>query len=50
MLSLGSPCAKPGSPSRRAGPARLWKGLTLLPPQAKLPNLKEVDVRYTEAW
>lgn len=19
-------------------------------PQAKLPNLKEVDVRYTEAW
>lgn len=23
---------------------------SFLLPQAKLPNLKEVDVRYTEAW
>lgn len=30
------------------GPGR--NRILVAPPQAKLPNLKEVDVRYTEAW
>lgn len=49
-----------GTPSRQCGwsqalaaSAREWPTRdkdSYCPPQAKLPNLKEVDVRYTEAW
>lgn len=34
----------------RAGSGSGRDQIFLAPPQAKLPNLKEVDVRYTEAW
>lgn len=35
----------------QAPPGQVRERTVLLAaPQAKLPNLKEVDVRYTEAW
>lgn len=36
--------------ARGAGPLRRASQAPPCCPQAKLPNLKEVDVRYTEAW
>lgn len=51
LFLLKSPHLSSREPEGGEGSAGFWKGPALLAlSQAKLPNLKEVDVRYTEAW
>lgn len=53
LLCVLSVVTRPGlqeAAGGEAGPCSGRDRLLLAPTQAKLPNLKEVDVRYTEAW